>query len=156
MSFFSRGGEGEDAEEEEELEEEDDEEDLQGWGTSLGWTGGFSLSLSRCASLCLPLSCSLLSRESERLVLLRRCGEGERRDLIGGLGRLSILDVDPLRLLGLLDRDLLRLLGLLDLLLLIALSCSLFLSLSLSLCLSLSRSDQAGGGEALLDRGGGS
>lgn len=56
----------------------------------------------------------------------------------------------------------LRLLGLLDLLLLairsrsLSFSLSLFLSFSLSRCLSLSRSDQAGGGEALLDRGSGS
>lgn len=157
VSFLSRCGDGEDDDEEEELEEDDEEEeDLRGWGTSFGGRCSFTFSLSCSASLCLILSCSLslaLSRERERLLLLRRCGEGERRDLLGGL-----------RLLGLLDRDLLRLLELLDLLLLatrslslsLSLSLSFSLSLSLSLCLSLSRSDQAGGGEALLDRDGGS
>lgn len=84
VSFLSRGGEGEDEEEDEELEEDEEEEDLRGWGTSFGCRCSFSLCLSCSTSLCLILSCSLsraLSLERERLLLLRRCGEGERRDL---------------------------------------------------------------------------
>lgn len=90
LSFLSGGGDCEDAEEEEELEEDDDEEeDLRGWGTSFGCRLSFSFSLSRScsSSLLLTLSRSLslsLSRESERLVLLRRCGDGDRRGLRGG------------------------------------------------------------------------
>lgn len=84
VSFLSGGGDGEDEEEEEELEEDEEEEDLRGWGTSFGCSCSFSLCLSCSTSLCLILSCSLslaLSLERERLLLLRRCGEGERRDL---------------------------------------------------------------------------
>lgn len=73
MSCLSRTGEGE----EEELEEE---EDLPGWGISFGYRGSFSLTLSCCTSLCLNLSSSL-SLEKDRLLLLLRCGLGDRLDL---------------------------------------------------------------------------
>lgn len=78
-------GEGED--DEEELEEEDDER--RGGVRSLGGTlvlCSRSFSSSRCLSRSrfLLLSCSLslsLSLDKERLLLRRRAGEGERRDL---------------------------------------------------------------------------
>ena len=84
VSLLSRAGEGEEDEEEEEPEEDEEEEDLPGGGTSFGCI--FSLSLSCSTSLCLIRSFSLSrslprSLERERLLLLRRGGEGERRDL---------------------------------------------------------------------------
>lgn len=85
-SFLSRAGEGD-----EEEEEEPEEEARRGGGTSLtGWRSRLSCSFSRCRSFSLALSSSLffslswslrLSLDSERLLLLCRMGEGDRRDL---------------------------------------------------------------------------